>query len=105
MHQVTNSVQGSVSGRWSASYARAMSSFASGTGADYVQRLAETAKQLGDAGENAVGQVRYTRGMIVAQLVQFVIEWAITLVMAVFNPIAALMRQALLRAVYRAILR
>ncbi|MGC0379700.1 scabin-related ADP-ribosyltransferase [Streptomyces sp. SAI-229] len=103
--QVTNSVQGSVSGRWSASYVRAMSSFSSGTGADYVQRLADTAKQLGDAGENAVGTVRYTRGMIIAQLVQFVIEWAITLVMAVFNPIAALMRQALLRAVYRAILR
>ncbi|WP_318219103.1 hypothetical protein [Streptomyces sp. SCL15-6] len=43
--------------------------------------------------------------MIVAQVVQFLFEWASTLVLAIFNPVQAAVEQAFLRALYRLILR
>ncbi|MEU7288280.1 glycosyltransferase, partial [Streptomyces flaveolus] len=43
--------------------------------------------------------------MIVAQVVQFLFEWALTLVLAIFNPVQAAIEQTFLRALYRLILR
>ncbi|MEU3519936.1 hypothetical protein ABZ770_32485, partial [Streptomyces sp. NPDC006654] len=102
---VAGSVAGSAGGLWSEAYVGAMRSFASGDGADYVAALRKSAEELTDFLSEFAYQLDYTNRMIVAQVVQFVFEWALTLVMAVWNPVGALVEQAFLRAFYRVVLR
>ncbi|MBV2354911.1 hypothetical protein KUM39_11120 [Streptomyces sp. J2-1] len=103
--KVGTSVGGSVNGKWSDDYVAAMRTFTSGDGADAIQRLKETAAAMADFGHETAYQVDYMNRMIIAQVVQFVIEWAITLILAIFNPLQAIIEQSFLRALYRAILR
>ncbi|MFI5753567.1 hypothetical protein ACIGYQ_48330, partial [Streptomyces sp. NPDC053726] len=103
--QIAKSVAGAGSGRWNEAYAKAMSTFGSGAGADYVKNLKDTAAKISGYARETGYQIDYTNRMIIVQVVQFLFEWALTLIMAVFNPIAALMEQSFLRALYRLILR
>ncbi|MET8773283.1 hypothetical protein ABZV94_41615, partial [Streptomyces sp. NPDC004658] len=50
-------------------------------------------------------QVDYTNLMILLQMAMFLLEWAFTLIMAIWNPFGAMIRQAMLRSLYQAILR
>ncbi|MEU0950276.1 hypothetical protein ABZ379_47735, partial [Streptomyces canus] len=103
--QVARGVAGSSSGAWSSAYAGAMSTFVSGEGADALAQLRKGALDLADASHETGYQIDYTNRMIIAQVVQFLFEWAITLILAVFNPLQAVIEQAFLRALYRFILR
>ncbi|MYS20623.1 hypothetical protein GA0115240_12161, partial [Streptomyces sp. DvalAA-14] len=103
--RITTSVAGSVDGKWSKAYVDAMSTFASGDGADAIKNLKDTAANMADFGHESAYQVDYMNRMIIAQVVEFLIEWAITLVLAIFNPIEALIEQSFLRGLYRLILR
>ncbi|MER6378316.1 hypothetical protein ABT255_61350, partial [Streptomyces mirabilis] len=103
--QVTGSVASEATGQWSDAYVRAMSSFATSDGADYVQGLKDTAEQLAQDAHEFAYELDYTDRMIIAQAAMFFFEWALTLVLAVFNPIEALVEQAFLRALFRVIFR
>lgn len=82
-----------------------MKTFASGDGADAIKNLKDTAANMADFGHESAYQVDYMNRMIIAQVVQFLVEWAITLILAIFNPIEALVEQSFLRALYRVIMR
>ncbi|MER6375876.1 hypothetical protein ABT255_47905 [Streptomyces mirabilis] len=103
--QVVIGVSHTATGPWSDAYVQAMSTFASGDGADYVRSLKETASKLADSAHEYAYELDYTNRMIVAQVAMFLFEWALTLVLAVFNPIEALIEQGFLRALFRVILR
>ncbi|GAA2339888.1 hypothetical protein OKJ48_22530 [Streptomyces kunmingensis] len=103
--QVTKGVAGSASGRWSSSYSDAMATFKSGAGGDVLARLRHTAGQLADFARETAYQIDYTNRMIVVQVAQFLFEWTLTLVLALFNPLQALIEQSFLRVLYRIILR
>ncbi|MEB3963014.1 hypothetical protein OKJ48_22590, partial [Streptomyces kunmingensis] len=102
---ITRSVSGTVSGKWGDAYGQAMSTFGTGAGADYVKSLRDTAAKVANYARETGYQIDYTNRMIIAQVVQFLVEWAMTLILAVFNPIAALIDQTFLRALYQLILR
>ncbi|MER6852513.1 hypothetical protein, partial [Streptomyces flaveolus] len=102
---VAGGVASSVSGRWGRAYAEAMSTFVSGSGADALTRMRGAARELADAARETGYQIDYTNRMIVAQVVQFLFDWALTLVLAIFNPVQAAIEQTFLRALYRLILR
>ncbi|MET8565961.1 hypothetical protein ABZV75_37395 [Streptomyces flaveolus] len=103
--EVSGRVTGSAAGPWSRAYAAAMATFASDDGTDHIEALRQTALKLADyAGEYAY-QLDYTVRMIIAQVFQFLAEWALTLVLALWNPVGALIEQAFLRALYRVVLR
>ncbi|MFD8612578.1 hypothetical protein [Streptomyces sp. NPDC059631] len=85
-------------------YVRAMSALASGNGADHIQALKETAAQLADAGAEFAYQLDYTLINIVGQVVLFLAEWALTLLLMVFNPVQALTEQAVLRETFKVLL-
>ena len=105
INQVTQSVSGAVTGKFSDAYIDAMSSFASKDSVDFVKNLRDTASQLADYSHEFSYQMLYTQRMIIAQVVMFVLEWAITLILAIFNPIEALAEQGFLRSMFRAIMR
>ncbi|GAA2338657.1 hypothetical protein OKJ48_04685 [Streptomyces kunmingensis] len=102
---ITKSVSGTVSGKWGDAYAGAMATFGTGAGADYVKNLRDTSARIANYARETGYQIDYTNRMIIAQVVQFLVEWAMTLVLAVFNPVAALVEQSFLRALYQLILR
>ncbi|HEY5834683.1 hypothetical protein, partial [Streptomyces sp.] len=99
--EITNSVSGTVSGQWNDAYVKAMSTFGSGRGADYVKNVKDTAAKIADYARETGYQIDYTNRMIIAQVVQFLFEWALTLILAIFNPLAALIEQSFLRALYQ----
>ncbi|MGW2975671.1 WXG100-like domain-containing protein, partial [Streptomyces mirabilis] len=103
--QVTGAVARNATGQWSEAYVKAMSTFAGGDGADYVRSLRDTASQLGHSADEFAYELDYTNRMIIAQAAMFFFEWALTLVLAIFNPIEALVEQAFLRALFRVIFR
>ncbi|WP_051813821.1 hypothetical protein [Streptomyces sp. NRRL S-340] len=85
-------------------YVRAMSTFASGDGADHVRALKETAAQLADAAHEFGYQLDYTLITIAGQVVLFLLEWAFTLLLMLIDPVEALAEQAALRAAFRVLL-
>lgn len=103
--QIARGVASSVDGLWNKAYVDAMSTFVSGSGADVLAQLKRGALQLADAAHETGYQIAYTVRMIIAQVVQFLFEWALTLVLAIFNPVQAAVEQTFLRALYRLILR
>ncbi|SFF47202.1 hypothetical protein SAMN05216251_11598 [Actinacidiphila alni] len=105
MERVRRGVSGNVSGPWSESYSGAMSSFVGEGGADYVRSVRLSAVRTADYARETGYQISYTQRMIVAQVVQFLAEWALTLVLAVFNPVGALLEQSFLRALYGVVMR
>ncbi|MGW3290757.1 hypothetical protein ACWDR3_39600, partial [Streptomyces sp. NPDC001002] len=103
--KIAQAVSRDATGQWSDAYVKAMGTFFSGEGADAIEQLKTTAKNLADYAQESAYQVDYANRMIIAQLVMFVFEWALTLIMAIWNPIGALIEQSFLRALYRLILR
>ncbi|MFG2632334.1 hypothetical protein, partial [Streptomyces sp. NPDC048473] len=103
--QIAKSVSGAGSGQWNDAYVKAMSTFGAGAGADYVKNLKDTAGRISNYARETGYQIDYTNRMIIVQVVQFLFEWALTLILAIFNPIAAVVEQTFLRALYRLILR
>ncbi|MEB3962877.1 hypothetical protein OKJ48_21880, partial [Streptomyces kunmingensis] len=102
---VSRGVASSASGRWGAAYGDAMSTFVSGAGGDVLGRLRARAGELAETARETGYQIDYTNRMIIAQVAQFLFEWTVTLVLAVFNPLQALIEQSFLRLLYRYILR
>src|ERR1700760_1848880 len=72
--QIAQSVGGSVDGKWSKAYVDAMSTFASGDGADAIKNLKDTAANMADFGHESAYQVDYSNRMIIAQVVEFFVE-------------------------------
>ncbi|MFF0968724.1 hypothetical protein ACWDQO_23705 [Streptomyces sp. NPDC003703] len=101
---VTAGTAAGASGDMPQEYVRAMSTLASGDGADHIQALKETAAQLADAGAEFAYQLAYTLINIAGQVVLFLAEWAVTLVLMIFNPVEALTEQAALRATFKVLL-
>ncbi|MFB7600661.1 hypothetical protein [Streptomyces sp. NPDC056160] len=102
--EVTATTAAGASGALPRKYARAMSTFASGDGADHVHALKETAAQLADAAHEFGYQMDYTRITIAGQVVLFLLEWAFTLLLMLIDPVEALAEQAALRAAFRVLL-
>ncbi|MEW2294310.1 hypothetical protein ABZ719_16640 [Streptomyces sp. NPDC006743] len=102
--EVTAGTAAGASGELPEEYVRAMSTFASGDGADHVRALKETAGQLADAAHEFGYQLDYTLITIAGQVVLFLLEWAFTLLLMLFDPAEALAEQAALRAAFRVLL-
>ncbi|MEV7285276.1 hypothetical protein AB0O01_12050 [Streptomyces sp. NPDC093252] len=102
--RVAQSVAGESNGTFSEAYHEAMLTLAHPDGQAVLAGLRDAAGQLGDAMEESAYQVEYMNLMIVFQLGMFLVEFAATFVMALFNPVGALLRQAFLRNVYGKIL-
>ncbi|MFJ5259746.1 hypothetical protein ACIQAC_04610 [Streptomyces sp. NPDC088387] len=102
--QVAQTVSTNATGEWSEEFRRAVLALASGSGADVLERLKQAARQLADYSRETAYQALYTIRMIIGQLVTFVFEWAMTLILAIYNPLAALVKQVFLRALYRLLL-
>ncbi|MET8917966.1 hypothetical protein ABZX40_26760 [Streptomyces sp. NPDC004610] len=102
--RVAQSVAGGSNGAFSEAYYEAMLTLAQPEGRAVLAGLGDAARELGDAMEESAYQVEYVNLMIVFQLGMFLVEFAATFVMAVFNPVQALMRQAFLRNAYGRIL-
>ncbi|MET8832194.1 hypothetical protein ABZX40_39100 [Streptomyces sp. NPDC004610] len=102
--RVVQSVAGESNGTFSEAYYEAMMTLAQPDGQAVLAGLRDAARQLGDAMEESAYQVEYLNLMIVFQLGMFLVEFAATFVMALFNPAQALMRQAFLRNHYGKIL-
>ncbi|MET8832005.1 hypothetical protein ABZX40_39155 [Streptomyces sp. NPDC004610] len=102
--QVTQSASGTSSSEFSEASYRAMLTLASPEGQTVLAGLRDAARELGDFADESAYQVEYMNLMIVKQLGMFAAEFAATFVMAVFNPVGALLRQAYLRAFYRMVL-
>ncbi|MFD6531024.1 hypothetical protein [Streptomyces sp. NPDC060184] len=88
------------SGEWSQAYVDAMRSFMSGEGADYVSGLRDTAAQIAEGAGEFAYQLDYTNLMIVLQVLAFLVEWAITLIMWEWNPIGAAIEQGILLDIF-----
>ncbi|MFF0970638.1 hypothetical protein ACWDQO_32590 [Streptomyces sp. NPDC003703] len=82
-------------------YVQAISRFASGDGADYIQGLKDTALQLADAGNELAYQLDYTNMMIVEQVALFFAELAIVLLLEFFDPIEAQFEKMILELFFR----
>ncbi|MER7930553.1 hypothetical protein ABTY96_46855, partial [Streptomyces sp. NPDC096057] len=78
-----------------------MRTFVSGGGADYLSGLRDAATALADGAGEFAYQLDYTNLMIVLQVVAFLAEWAITLVMWSWNPIGAAIEQAFLEELFK----
>ncbi|MEV7283150.1 protein-glutamine glutaminase family protein [Streptomyces sp. NPDC093252] len=102
--RVAQSVSAQSTGEFSEAYYEAMLTLASPEGTAILAGLRDATKQLGDFAEESVYQVEYTNLMIRLQLGLFLVEFAVTLVMSIWNPWGAMLRQAFLRALYRNIL-
>nr|BFD87946.1 hypothetical protein StreXyl84_73470 [Streptomyces sp. Xyl84] len=102
--EVTAGTAAGASGDLPEEYVRAMSTFASGDGADHVRALKETAAQLADAAHEFGYQLDYTLITIAGQVVLFLLEWAFTLLLMLFDPVEAVAEQAALRAAFRVLL-
>ncbi|MFD8810921.1 hypothetical protein ACFV23_05375, partial [Streptomyces sp. NPDC059627] len=100
--KITDSVSRNATGQWSDPYQGAMDTLAK---SGVLDQLQDSAKNLADYAHESAYQVDYGNRMIIAQLAEFVFEWALTLLMAIWNPIGALIEQSFLRALYRLILR
>ncbi|MET8830765.1 hypothetical protein ABZX40_36035 [Streptomyces sp. NPDC004610] len=98
--RLAQSVAGESDGRFSEAYYEAMLTLAQPEGRAVLTGLRDAARQLGDAMEESAYQVEYLNLMIAFQLGMFLVEFAATFVMALFNPTQALMRQAFLRNHY-----
>ncbi|MFF3503289.1 glycosyltransferase [Streptomyces sp. NPDC003247] len=99
--QVTGGTAQGANGDWPEAYVSAMKTFLSGDGADYVSGLRDTAAQLADGAHEFAYQLDYTNLMIVLQVLAFLVEWAITLIMWEWNPIGAAIEQAILQQVFK----
>ncbi|MEV7283129.1 toxin glutamine deamidase domain-containing protein [Streptomyces sp. NPDC093252] len=102
--EVARSVSGTSNGQFSEAYYEAMLSLSSPEGTSVLEGLREAARELADFADESAYQVEYTNLMILLQLAMFVVEFAITLIMAIFNPAEAMVRQSFLRAFYRMVL-
>ncbi|MET8826295.1 protein-glutamine glutaminase family protein [Streptomyces sp. NPDC004610] len=102
--RVAQSVSAESNGDFSEAYYEAMLTLASPEGKALLEGLRDAAKQLGDFAEESAYQAEYTILMILLQLGLFLVEFAVTFVMAIWNPWGAMIRQAYLRALYRNIL-
>ncbi|MER7930252.1 hypothetical protein ABTY96_45310 [Streptomyces sp. NPDC096057] len=78
-----------------------MRTFVSGGGADYLSGLRDAATALADGAGEFAYQLDYTNLMIVLQVVAFLAEWAVTLVMWSWNPIGAAIEQAFLEELFK----
>lgn len=99
--QVAGGTAQGANGDWPKAYVDAMKTFLSGDGADYISGLRDTAAQLADGAGEFAYQLDYTNLMIVLQVLAFLVEWAITLIMWDFNPIGAAIEQALLKELFK----
>ncbi|MEW2288535.1 hypothetical protein [Streptomyces sp. NPDC047841] len=99
--QVAGGTAQGANGDWPKAYVDAMKTFLSGDGADYISGLRDTAAQLADGAGEFAYQLDYTNLMIVLQVLAFLMEWAITLIMWEFNPIGAAVEQALLKELFK----
>ncbi|MFB7502323.1 toxin glutamine deamidase domain-containing protein, partial [Streptomyces broussonetiae] len=97
---VANGTLTGANGQWPAAYVKLAADFVSGGGADYIQALQDGASNLADAAMEFAYQIDYTNAMIVGQVVVFLFEWALTLVMAIFDPVGALAEQAALQRIF-----
>ncbi|MFC4326438.1 hypothetical protein ACFPC0_01050 [Streptomyces andamanensis] len=77
------------SGEWPREYLRAMSTFASGDGADHIESLKSVATQLAEAAHEFAYQIDYTNLMIVEQVFQFLAQLLVILLMEIYNPLQA----------------
>ncbi|MET8831634.1 protein-glutamine glutaminase family protein [Streptomyces sp. NPDC004610] len=102
--RVAQSVSEQSNGQFSDAYREAMLTLASPEGRSALEGLRNAARQLGDFSEESAYQVEYTNLMILLQLALFLVEFAATFIMAIWNPFGAMVRQAMLRALYRNIL-
>ncbi|MFF4903226.1 hypothetical protein, partial [Streptomyces sp. NPDC001068] len=99
--QVAGGTAQGASGEWPRAYVEAMRTFLSGGGADYITGLKEAAAQLADGAGEFAYQLDYTNLMIVLQVMAFLVEWAITLIMWSWNPIGAAIEQAFLEQLFK----
>ncbi|MFG2357802.1 hypothetical protein ACGFRF_29720, partial [Streptomyces sp. NPDC048521] len=98
--EITGGTAQGASGDWPQAYVDAMKTFMSGDGADYISGLRDTAAQLADGAREFAYQLDYTNMMIVLQVLAFLLEWAITLMMWEWNPIGAAIEQGILLDIF-----
>ncbi|MEU7361867.1 hypothetical protein AB0B37_35755, partial [Streptomyces olivaceoviridis] len=98
--EITGGTAQGASGDWPQAYVDAMKTFMSGDGADYISGLRDTAAQLADGAKEFAYQLDYTNMMIVLQVLAFLLEWAITLMMWEWNPIGAAIEQGILLDIF-----
>ncbi|MEV5176675.1 hypothetical protein AB0L10_37630, partial [Streptomyces flaveolus] len=98
--EITGGTAQGASGDWPQAYVDAMKTFMSGDGADYISGLRDTAAQLAEGAGEFAYQLDYTNMMIVLQVLAFLLEWAITLMMWEWNPIGAAIEQGILLDIF-----
>ncbi|MEU6601856.1 hypothetical protein [Streptomyces flaveolus] len=98
--EITGGTAQGASGDWPQAYVDAMKTFMSGDGADYISGLRDTAAQLADGAREFAYQLDYTNMMIILQVLAFLLEWAITLMMWEWNPIGAAIEQGILLDIF-----